>query len=85
MALAVALEVVFSGEGLVAQRALKGPRPAVQGQVVFQVVRVEEPGGAVGTRVRALTRVFPHVDLQLIVARKKIKKRRDEIRKRILE
>lgn len=35
MSLAVTLEMVFSGKGFVAERALKGPRPTVEGQVVF--------------------------------------------------
>lgn len=38
MSLAVTLEMVLSGEGLVAEGALKGPRPTVEGQVVFEVV-----------------------------------------------
>lgn len=36
--LAVTLEVVLSGEGLVAERALEGSRPTVERQVVFEVV-----------------------------------------------
>ena len=40
VSLAVTLEVVLPGEGLVAERALEGPGPTVEGQVVFEVVRV---------------------------------------------
>lgn len=66
-ALAVALQVVLTGEGFMAERTLKGPHPAVQGQVVLQVIGVQEAGGAAGAGVRPLARVLPHVDLQLIV------------------
>lgn len=38
VALAVALEMVLSGESLVAEWALERSRPAVEGQVVFEVV-----------------------------------------------
>lgn len=38
VSLAVTLEMVFSGEGLVAEWTLKGPCPTVEGQVVFEVV-----------------------------------------------
>lgn len=38
MSLAVTLEMVLSGEGLVAEGALEGPRPTVEGQVVFEVI-----------------------------------------------
>lgn len=67
MPLAVTLEVVLSGECLVTERALEGPRPTVEGQVVFEVVRVEEAGRAVRTGVGALACMFPHVDLQFII------------------
>lgn len=77
MSLAVALQVVFPGEGLVAECAFEGPRPAVQGQVVFQVVRVEKSGGTVRTGVRSLARVLPHVDFQFIVSDKKREETRD--------
>lgn len=63
--------MVLSGEGLVAEQALEGPRPAVEGQVVLQVVGVEKASGAVGAWVGTLARVFPHVDLQFIVPGKK--------------
>lgn len=66
-ALTVALQVILAGEGFVAERALEGPHPAVQGQVVLQVIGVQEAGWAAGARVRPLACVFPHVDLQLIV------------------
>lgn len=38
VSLAVTLEMVLSGEGLVAEGALEGPRPTVEGQVVFEVI-----------------------------------------------
>lgn len=59
--------MVLSGEGLVAEGALEGPRSTVEGKVVLEVVRVEKAGWTVGAGVGALARVFPHVDLQLIV------------------
>ncbi|KAG9334313.1 hypothetical protein JZ751_008295 [Albula glossodonta] len=55
MALAVALQVVLTGEGLVAERALEWAGPAVQGAVVLQVVGMQEAGGAVRAGVRPLT------------------------------
>ena len=67
MSFAVALEVVLSSKCFVAQRALKGPRPTVVGQMVFEVVGVEKPGRAVWTWVGALACMFPHVNLQFIV------------------
>lgn len=67
VSLAVALQVVLSGEGLVAEGALEGPRSTVEGKVVLEVVRVEKAGRTVGAGVGALPRVFPHVDLQLII------------------
>lgn len=63
----MALEVVLAGEGLVAERALEGARPAMERQVVLQVVGMQEAGGAVGARVRTLPCVFTHVDLQLVI------------------
>lgn len=59
--------MVLSGEGLVAEGALEGPGSAVVGEVVLEVVGVEEAGRTVGADVGALARVFPHVDLQLII------------------
>lgn len=76
MSLAVTLEVVLSCEGLMAERALEGPRSAVQGQVVFEVVGVEKSSGAVWAGVRALTGVFPHVDFQFVISDEE----REEIR-----
>ena len=67
VALAVALQVVLAGEGLVAERALEGAGPAVEGQVVLEVIGVQEAGGAVGAGVRTLPCVLPHVDLQFII------------------
>lgn len=67
VSLAVALQVVLPGEGLVAEGALEGPRATVEGEVVLQVVRVEEAGRTVGAGVGPLARVLPHVDLQLVV------------------
>ncbi len=67
MALPVALQMILAGEGLVAQRALEGPVPAVQREMVLQIVGVQEPRGAAGTRIRPLARVLTHVDLQLVV------------------
>lgn len=68
MTFAVTLEVVLPGKRLVAKRALEGPRPTVEGQVVFEVIGMQKPSRAVGAGVRALACVFPHVDLQLIIA-----------------
>lgn len=63
----MALEVVLTGEGLVAERALEGACPTMERQVVLQVVGMQEAGGAVGARVRTLPCVFTHVDLQLVI------------------
>lgn len=76
MSLAVALEVVLSREGLMAERALEGPRSTVQGQVVFEVVGVEKSSGAVWAGVRTLAGVFPHVDFQFVIS----DEQREEIR-----
>lgn len=76
VSLAVTLEVVLSCEGLMAERALEGPRSAVQGQVVFEVVGVEKSSRAVWARVRAFTCVFPHVDFQFVISDEE----REEIR-----
>lgn len=76
VSLAVTLEVVLSREGLMAERALEGPRSAVQGQVVFEVVGVEKSGGTVWAGVRALARVLPHVDFQFVISDEE----REEIR-----
>lgn len=67
VSLAVTLQVVLSGECLVAERALEGPCTAVERQVVFEVIRVEKPGRAVRTGIGALACMLPHVDLQFII------------------
>lgn len=67
-ALTMALQMVLTGEGFVAEGTLVGPHPAVQGQVVLQVIGVQKAGGAAGAGIRTLACVFPHVDLQLIVS-----------------
>lgn len=66
-ALAMALQVILTCEGFVAEGALIGPQPTVQGQVVLQVIGVQKTGRAAGAGIWPLARVFPHVDLQLIV------------------
>lgn len=66
-ALAVALQVVLTGKGFVTEWTLEGPHTTVQGQVVLQVIGVQEAGGATGARVRSLACVLPHVDLQFII------------------
>lgn len=67
-AFAVALQMVLTGKGFVAERALEWPSSTVQGQMVFQVIGVQKAGGAAGAGVRSLARVLPHVDLQLIIS-----------------
>lgn len=66
-ALSVALQVVLTGKGFVAERTLVGPYPAVQRQVVLQVIGVQEAGRAAGAGVRSLACVLPHVNLQFII------------------
>ena len=67
VALAVALQVVLASEGLVAQRALEGARSTMQGEVVLEVVGVQEAGITFGTGVGPLPRVLTHVNLQLVI------------------
>lgn len=66
-AFAVALQVVLTGKGFVAEWALEGPHPAVQGQVVLEVIGVQEAGRAAVAGVWPFARVLPHVDLQFII------------------
>lgn len=62
------MEVIRPGEALVAELALIGPDPGVDAHVVLQVVVVHELGVAVDAQIRALTCMFPHVDLQLVLS-----------------
>lgn len=82
MSLAVALEMIFSGKGLVAERALEGSCSAVEGQMVFEVIRMQKPGRAVWAGVGALACVFPHVDFQFIIPGGETGKERGEKIKR---
>lgn len=72
LALDVAVQVVRTGETLVAELALVGPDARVDAHVVLQVVVVHELGVAVDAQVRPLPRVLAHVDLELVLpARRK--------------
>lgn len=70
LAFDVAVEVVGTGEALVAELALVGPDARVDAHVVLQVIVVHELGVAVDAEVRPLPRVLPHVDLQLVLPAK---------------
>lgn len=71
LALEVALQVVIFGEGLMAKAALVRAGTRVQVEVILQVIAVQEAGGAVRAGIGPLTRVFPHMDLQLVVPAQK--------------
>lgn len=70
LALDVAVQVVRTGEALVAELALVGPDARVDAHVVLQVIVVHELGVAVDAQVRPLPRVLPHVDFELVLPEK---------------
>lgn len=70
LALNVAMEVVGTGEALVAKLALVGPDASVDAHVVLQVVVMHKLGVAVDAQVWPLPSVFPHVDLELVLPAK---------------
>lgn len=61
------MQVVGADESLEAAVALVGPQAGVDAHVVLQVVVVSESGAALLAQVRLLPRVFPHVNLQLVL------------------
>lgn len=70
LAFDVAVEVVGTGEALVAELALVGPDARMDAHVVLQVIVVHKFSIAVDAQVRPLPRVLPHVDFELVLPAK---------------
>lgn len=72
--LEVAVQVVRAHESLKAARALIGAQAGVHAHVVLQVVVVSKGGSALSTKVRLLSCMLPHVNLELVLPGRKKRK-----------